>query len=87
MIETDPAAPYYTLVRATTIRSTYKLRMSVNPANGHETLSNLALKHFNFIIHRALILFASLCGHNQGSNNKLTVTLLARQNRASFNLR
>ena len=51
--------------------------MCVDPAERHQSLLNLALVHFYFILHGALVLLASLGGHNDSSDVKLSVDLFA----------
>ena len=41
---------------------TYKLRVSVDPPESHESFGDLAFKKLNFVIHGAHILLARLSG-------------------------
>ena len=65
---------------------TYELGMCVNPAEGHETFSDLAFKELDFVVHAAHVLASSLCWHDQSGDYKLAVAFLTSQDGTRFDL-
>jgi len=60
--------------------------MRVDPADCHESFSNLALKELDLIVHRAHVLLASLGWNNDRRDHELTISFLTSQNSASLDL-
>ena len=50
--------------------------MGMDPSNRDNTLCNLCLKHFDFILHGTLVMTTSLCWDDQSSDVQLAVSLL-----------
>ena len=48
----------------------------MDPADGHETFSDLTFKEFDFVVHAAHVLLPRLCWHDQCGDYKLAVAFL-----------
>lgn len=66
--------------------NTYILWVRVDPAESHQLLLNLALVNFDLILHSALVLLASLGGHNDCCDVKLSVDFFASEDGTRLDL-